>query len=103
MALSRFLLISCFAFLAAGAALAAGNAAKGKEVYMITCIACHNLEPAQDGPIGPAIKGASRALLEARVMKAAYPAGYKPKRATKIMPPYPHLAPNLDDLAAFLK
>lgn len=84
-------------------AMAAGSAAKGQQIYMANCIACHNPNPAQDGAIGPAIKGASMALVTARVMKGDYPKGYTPKRATRIMVPLPHLKANLADLVAFLK
>ena len=84
------------------AVMAAGDAGKGKQVYMVNCIACHNLDPSKDGAIGPANKGASRALVEARVLRGKYPKGYKPKRTTKLMPPLPHLKPHIDDLTAFL-
>ena len=83
-------------------AAAAGDAAKGKKIYLTFCIACHNLDPGKDGAVGPSNKGASRALVEARVLHAKYPKGYKPKRTTKLMPPMPHLKPNIDDLTAFL-
>lgn len=88
--------------------MAAGDAAKGKGVFMANCIACHNPDPSKDGPLGPAIKGSAKALLEARVLNGnikydqSYPKGYKPKRDTRIMVPLPHLKPSLDDLAAFL-
>ncbi len=78
-------------------------AARGKQVYLAQCIACHNSDPSKDGPLGPAIKGSSRELIEARVLRAAYPPGYKPKRGSSIMKPMPQLAPAIDDLAAFLK
>ena len=83
-------------------AAAAGDAAKGKKIYIANCIACHNLDPSKDGAIGPANKGSSRALVEARVLRGKYPKGYKPKRTTKLMPPLPHLKPHIDDLTAFL-
>ena len=57
---------------------------------------------ATTGAIGPAVKGASRQLLEAKIMRAEYPAGYTPKRTTKAMPAQPAMAASLDDLAAFL-
>ena len=76
---------------------------RGKQAYMGTCIACHNMNPAVDGAIGPAVKGASRELIEAKVLRGEYPAGYTPKRTTKVMPPQPALAQSIDDLAAFLK
>ncbi len=103
----RFLTFAVFlamALIAAGhPALAAGDAAKGKQVYTVNCIACHNMNPAKDGAIGPALKGSSKALLMARVISGNYPKGYKPKRPTKMMPPMPHLKANIADLAAFLK
>ncbi len=87
----------------AGCAGDGGPAARGKQVYLAQCIACHNSDPARDGPLGPAVKGSSRELLEARVVRGAYPPGYKPKRGTAIMKPLPQLASTIDDLAAFLK
>ena len=76
--------------------------ARGRQAYMGTCIACHNLNPAIDGAIGPAVTGSSKALLESKVIKGEYPAGYKAKRETKMMPPQPAMAASIDDLAAFL-
>ena len=81
----------------------AGSAEKGKQVWLGQCIACHNPDPTKDGPLGPAVKGASRALVEARVVRGEYPAGYTPKRPTKVMPPRPDLAPSVADLAAYLQ
>lgn len=78
-------------------------ASRGKQVYLTECIACHNPDPARDGVLGPAIKGASQELLEARVLRAAYPPGYTPKRSTALMPAHPKLAPKIPDLAAFLR
>ena len=97
------MMVAAVLALAAASAQAAGDKGKGQGAYMANCIACHNMDPAKDGAVGPAIKGASRELIEARVIKAVYPAGYKPKRTTKLMPPMPHLAGSIDDLAAFLK
>jgi len=80
----------------------AGDAAKGRQVWLAQCIACHNADPSKDGAIGPAVKGSSRELVEARVLRAAYPPGYKPKRETKVMPARPDLVAAVPDLAAFL-
>ena len=91
--------------LALGACAEEGSpaAGRGKKVYLAQCIACHNSNPSKDGPLGPAIRGSSRELIEARVLRAAYPPGYKPKRSGTIMKPMPQLAPVIPDLAAFLK
>ena len=88
-----------------GACAQDGNdpVARGKQVYLTECIACHNSDPAKDGPVGPAVKGSSLALLEAKILRAGYPPGYTPKRNTSLMPPQPKVAPKIFDLAAFLR
>jgi mono/diheme cytochrome c family protein len=88
-----------------GACAQDGNdpAAHGKQIYLAECNACHNSDPAKDGPVGPAIKGSSRELLEARILRASYPPGYTPKRPTSLMPPQPKVAAKIPDLAAYLR
>ena len=78
-------------------------AARGRQVYLAQCIQCHNANPPVDGPVGPAVKGASRELLEAKVIRGEYPPRYSPKRPTRVMPPQPTLAPDIPALAAYLK
>ena len=97
----------------AAAALACGEAeqpaqaddpavARGRAVYLSICTACHNADPKLDGAVGPANAGASRELVEAKVLRAEYPPGYTPKRPSNVMPPLPQLAGSIDDLTAFL-
>jgi len=81
----------------------AGDAQRGRRVYLSRCAACHNPDPSRDGPVGPAVKGSSRDLVMARVLFAAYPRGYAPKRRTWIMPAQPDLGPAVADLVAYLK
>ncbi len=78
-------------------------ATRGKRVYLTTCIACHNSDPAKDGPLGPAVKDSSRELLKAKLLQGTYPPGYTPKRTTTLMPTQPYLEKSIPDLAAFLK
>jgi mono/diheme cytochrome c family protein len=78
-------------------------AARGKRVYQSHCITCHNIDPSKPGAKGPALRGSSRALLEARVLRAAYPPGYTPKRDSHAMAAFPYLAGSIDDLAAYLR
>lgn len=80
-----------------------GSAERGRRVYLARCTACHSADPGRNGPVGPAVKGAPIDLVRARVLWAAYPAGYLPKRPTRIMPAQPDLAPLIIDLAAFLR
>jgi len=81
---------------------AAGDPNRGRAIYLSNCAACHNTDPSKDGTVGPAIKGSSRELIEARVLRAAYPPGHTPKRKTAAMPAQPYLEPSIPDLAAFL-
>lgn len=75
---------------------------RGKVIYETYCTACHARNPVQDGPVGPANAGASLELLEAKVLRNEYPAGYTPKRETAAMVPLTHLEPELPALHAFL-
>jgi mono/diheme cytochrome c family protein len=79
------------------------SAERGRQLYLSQCIACHNSDPAKAGPLGPPIKGSPRELLEAKVLRGAYPPGYAPKRPTTVMPPQPALAGEIENLTAFLK
>lgn len=88
--------------LGACAETATGPAERGRQVYQAYCTACHAPDPARDGPVGPAVKGASPELLEARVVRGVYPPGHTPKRPSAIMQPMPNLAPSIGDLAAYL-
>jgi len=78
-------------------------ASRGKQIYLAQCIQCHNANPALAGPVGPPLKGVTREVLEAKVLRGEYPPGYAPKRPTKVMPPQPALAPDIAALAAYLK
>ena len=85
------------------AAPPAGDAEQGRQVWLVPCVTCHNRDPGKDGPIGPAVKGSSQALVEARLLRGGYPPGYTPKRDSKVMPARPDLARSVADLAAFLR
>ena len=76
--------------------------ARGKAVYISNCTSCHNSNPKYPGSLGPDVYGSSKELLTARILHAKYPEGYKPKRSSNAMPALPHLANDIDALAAFL-
>lgn len=80
-----------------------GSTQRGERIYIAQCTACHNRDPAKEGTLGPAVKGASQELLTARLLRASYPPGHQPKRDTSVMPVLPHLASEIPDLAAFLR
>lgn len=79
------------------------GAERGRHVFLAQCVTCHGPDPTQAGSIGPALKGSSRELLEAKVLRGAYPPGYTPKRTTRIMPPLPALAGDIPALADYLR
>jgi mono/diheme cytochrome c family protein len=98
--------------LAGGLALAAAGcgrealspeAERGRQVYLSQCTACHAMDPSKPGAVGPEVKGASRELLEAKIVRGGYPPGYKPKRPTAVMPPQPQVAGDVPALAAYLQ
>lgn len=76
--------------------------ARGRRMYIATCIVCHNIDPSKPGSQGPAVKGSSVELLEAKVLRKTYPPGYKPQRTTSAMPTYPQVRKRIADIAAFL-
>ena len=78
-------------------------AERGRQVYVTQCTSCHSGDPAQNGPLGPAVKGSTRELLEARLLRGAYPPGYTPKRPTAVMVPIPAVAPEIAALAEYLR
>jgi mono/diheme cytochrome c family protein len=78
-------------------------AERGRQIYLGQCISCHNTDPALPGAVGPPVRGSSRELLEAKIVRGAYPSGYTPKRPTAVMPLRPDLGPDVSNLAAFLK
>jgi mono/diheme cytochrome c family protein len=75
---------------------------RGRAMYVSICGACHNMNPKIDGALGPAIAGSSLELLEARVLFAKYPEGYKPKRETKLMVALPQFKNDLPAIHAYL-
>jgi mono/diheme cytochrome c family protein len=79
------------------------EAERGRQVYVSQCTACHAFDPAQPGPVGPPVEGASRELLEAKMLRGTYPPGYTPRRPTAVMPPMPQLANDIPALAAYLQ
>jgi mono/diheme cytochrome c family protein len=79
------------------------EAERGRQVYLAHCVACHNTDPAQPGPVGPPVKGSTRELLEAKVLNGSYPPGYTPKRPTKVMVPIPAVAPEIAALTEYLR
>ena len=79
------------------------NAERGRRLYLVNCVVCHNRDPSKDGATGPAIKGSSETLLQFRVLSRSYPPGYVPKRKSSAMIPFPHLKKAIPDLAAYLR
>ncbi len=75
---------------------------RGKLTYITRCAVCHNQDPHQPGSVGPDVFGSSKELVEARVMRAEYPAGYKPKRDTHLMVALPDVQNDIDAIYSFL-
>lgn len=99
---SLFLLSACNSKPKDATAQVGPTAERGRAVYQTQCTACHNADPRKPGSIGPDVFGSSKELLAARILKAEYPAGYKPKRETHAMVPLPHLKNEIDSIHLFL-
>lgn len=109
---TAFLTLLPAAFLAAAALELSGcnkreatgdpRIAKGKVLYSFRCGSCHNVNPAKDGTLGPAVNDASLELLKARIIHGTYPPGYTPKRDTKIMVRLPLTEEEVETIHAFL-
>jgi mono/diheme cytochrome c family protein len=95
--------VTVMALAACGGPALGPEAERGRQVYLAQCTPCHASDLAQPGPVGPPVKGSSRELLEAKLLRGAYPPGYRPKRPTSVMPPQPQLAPEIPALAAYLR
>ena len=79
-----------------------GDPAKGKAIYYLNCISCHNLDPKKQGSIGPQIYGSSKELLSKKILFGKYPKNYKPKRSGGAIPIMPNLDKEITNLDAFL-
>lgn len=75
---------------------------RGRAVYAAVCASCHNMNPELDGALGPSVSGSSIELLEARLLYATYPEGYKPKRDTKQMVALPQFKNDIPAIHAYL-
>lgn len=101
--MQRAALLSLFLLLSGACAEGSDDpVVQGERTWRANCIACHNMDPALDGVMGPPVAGASLELLEARVLRGEYPQGYRPKRDTSLMQPLPYLKSDLPGLAAYL-
>lgn len=81
---------------------AAQKRKRGKTIYALNCTACHNSDPALEGPVGPSVKKSDFALLKAKLLKGEYPPGYKARRSTKSMTLFAMSNDEIAALAAFL-
>ncbi len=77
-------------------------AERGKIVYISNCIACHNQDPRLQGSIGPDVANSSLELITKRLLERSYPANYKPKRETQVMPDFPQLKNDIPAIHAYL-
>ena len=81
--------------------------AKGKEVYLSTCIKCHNKDPNVKGAIGPELTDAQLEIMQAKVANGRYPdvlpEGFVPKRKTKQMIKQPQALPDVPSIHAYVQ
>ncbi len=80
---------------------------KGKEIYLATCIKCHNKDPNVKGAIGPELTDAPLEIMQAKVATGRYPdvlpPGFIPKRKTKQMVKQPQALPDVPSIHAYVQ
>lgn len=74
---------------------------KGKTVFRQRCMSCH-ANPKVGGSLCPPNYGSSLELLRLKVLEGKYPDGYKPKKPTKVMPRFPYLKDDIENLFEYL-
>lgn len=81
--------------------------AKGKRLYLSNCIQCHNKDPNLKGSLGPEMVDAPLEVMTAKVMTGVYPeklpAGFVPKRKTKVMRKIPQLKNDIPAIYAWVQ
>lgn len=81
--------------------------AKGKAVYLSTCIKCHNKDPNVKGPIGPELVDAPLEVMQHKVATGRYPEvlppGFVPKRKTKQMAKLPNALMDVPSIHAYVQ
>ena len=81
--------------------------AKGKEIYLSTCIKCHNKDPNVKGAIGPELTDAPLEIMQAKVATGRYPdvlpEGFVPKRKTKQMIKQPQALADVPSIHAYVQ
>lgn len=80
---------------------------KGKEIYLSTCIKCHNKDPNIKGAIGPEVTDAPLEIMQAKVATGRYPEvlpeGFVPKRTTKQMIKQPQVLADVPSIHAYVQ
>lgn len=76
---------------------------EGRRVYLGTCVKCHNTNPSKPGTIGPDLLSTPLEVFRTKVPTGKYPTGYTPKRKTKVMPKFPHLADKVDFIYNYIQ
>jgi mono/diheme cytochrome c family protein len=80
---------------------------KGKRLYLSNCIQCHNKDPNLKGSLGPELVDAPLEIVYAKVMTGVYPAklpaGFVPKRSSKVMRKIPKLEKDIPAIHAWIQ
>jgi mono/diheme cytochrome c family protein len=80
---------------------------KGQKVYLANCISCHNKDPNIKGAVGPEIVDAPMEVMMHKVVTGRYPdklpAGFVPKRDTKLMRKFPKLEADVSAIHAWVQ
>lgn len=80
---------------------------RGRQLYLSNCTSCHNRDPNVKGPIGPELVDAPLSVMTSKVMTGVYPAalpaGFVPKRKTKLMRKIPKLEKEIPSIHLWIQ
>lgn len=79
------------------------RADEGEVIYKTVCSKCHNINPTKPGSIGPELFTTPKEVFKTKVITGTYPASYKPKRKTRIMPRFKNLTNKIDSIYNYIR
>ena len=80
---------------------------QGRRVYVANCLRCHNIDPNENGSVGPQIADAPYEVMYSKIMTGKYPdplpAGFVPKRTSRAMKPMQGLKDDISAIFEYVK
>lgn len=80
---------------------------QGRKAYLSNCISCHNKDPNLKGSLGPEVTNVPIEVFKHKILTGKYPdqfpAGFKPRRNSKVMRPIPRVEKDIEAIHHWIK